>query len=213
MSSSKEYWNKKLIDYAKEDWSAKPSIFAEFAVQYFPEIGKILELASGVGQDGRFFAGKGYGVTQTDFSETSLEYLELLKGLPNIKNQPLDMSKDFPFEKGSFDVVYCHLGIHYFDKRTTEKIFSEINRVLKGGGVIALLVNSNEDPEIKESDKIEDGLYRFKDIQKRYFSIEDIHDYAKSFEILIADNQGTTYKDTAMGVSNLIRFIGRKSLT
>lgn len=209
MKDTKAYWNKKLVNYSEEDWSNKPSIFAEFSINHFPKDGMILELASGLGQDGRYFAEEGYRVVQTDFSDTALESLHS-KRINGIEIQPLDMSKPLEFESEIFDVVYCHLGVHYFTKDLTTQLFQEIHRVLKPKGILALLTNSSDDPEIDENKKIEHGLYQFNDLEKRYFSTEDMKEFAKDFNPIILDNKGTTYKDTAMGVFNLIRFIGQK---
>ena len=41
--------------------------------------------------------------------------------------------EDLPFEDSSFDVVLCHQGLQYLTHR--EKVFSEIARVLKPGGL------------------------------------------------------------------------------
>jgi ubiquinone/menaquinone biosynthesis C-methylase UbiE len=216
--NSKSYWNSKLQKYADADWSNKPSLFAEDVAKYFPDNSKILELAGGVGQDGRFFVSKGFGVVQTDLSEEGVNLMsskveELVKDRVEITQ--LDMDNPLPFENESFDVVYCHLGIHYFTELKTQEIFAEIYRILKPNGVIALLTNSTDDPEFKNpenSEKIEEDYYLFDGIKKRYFSVESMKKFAKDFEIVLLDNQGTTYKDRAIGVNNLIRFVGRKPL-
>jgi SAM-dependent methyltransferase len=134
---SKQYWDNKLNDYAKEDWALKPSIFAELAKDYFPKEGKILELTAGYGQDGRYFSELGYDVVQTDFSDTGVRYLEENKN-ENIEVKKVDLKEPLDFEDERLDVVYCHLGIHYFTLKQTTEIVEEIKRVLKPNGVVAL---------------------------------------------------------------------------
>ena len=41
-------------------------------------------------------------------------------------------------------------------------------------------------------------------------SVETAKNFAHDFTVLLADNNGETYKDAAVGVHNLIRFIGKK---
>lgn len=49
-----------------------------------------------------------------------------------------------------------------------------------------------------------------KSINKRYFSTESLKEYVRGFEAILVDDAGETYKDRAVGTSNLVRFIGRK---
>lgn len=59
----------------------------------------------------------------------------------------LDVSKPLPFEENTFDVIYAHLSLHYFSKEQTNAILSEIQRVIKRGGIFATLLNTKMDPE------------------------------------------------------------------
>jgi SAM-dependent methyltransferase len=213
MAPTKEFWEKQHDKYAQTDWVTKPSLFAQWAIQYFPKEGNLLELGAGHGFDSIFFAGKGYRVISTDFSENALAYIK--KNLPakdknNIVIEHLDLTKDLRYKDSSFDIVYSHLSIHYFSDRVTKDLFNEIYRVLKPGGIVAILTNSTSDPEYKIGSKIEKDYLEIDGIYKRYFSVDSMRKYAHKFETLVCDNGGTTYKDEAIGVSNLIRFVGRK---
>lgn len=215
MNPKEKWWNKKHDKYASEDWIDKPTIFAQFAIKYFPKKGSLLELGAGHGQDGRFFAENGYDVTSSDFSENANNY-NSNKISSEFKNKinvvRLDISKKLPFGSNIFDIVYAHLSIHYFDDKTTDFVFSEIYRVLKDKGIIALLVNSIEDPEYGTGVKLDTDFYELSpgDV-KHFFSLEYMELKSKKFDRLILDNKGTTYKDNVKGVFNLIRFIGTKS--
>lgn len=212
-NKNKEFWDKKLKKYSVEDWANKPSIFAEWAIQYFSKNGKILELGAGIGQDSIFFAKNGYEVVATDFSETGLESIK--NKISNALQEKIfasrfDLTEKFPFEEKMFDIVYAHLSLHLFDKNTTEQIFLEIHRVLKAGGVFAILVNSVNDPEYNIEKEIESGLIDNNGFLKRFFSKESLKYFIGNFEIIVLDDKGETYKDNEKGVYNLIRFIGRK---
>lgn len=47
-------------------------------------------------------------------------------------------------------------------------------------------------------------------LHKRYFSTETARALTARFHVELLDDQGETYKDRAIGVHRLARFIGRK---
>ncbi len=208
---SEEYWNKKH----KEGWAnkadLKSSLFAEYAVKYFPKSGKILELGTGKGGDAKFFGSLGYEVVATDYSK---EALEIAKGhISGVELIYLDTSTGLPFPDGSFDVVYSHMALHYFDEKTTRRIFEDIQRVLKPNGIFATITNTTDDPEAKDSvfTELEPDFYRNNEmgIVKRYFSVSSMKEFTRGlFEPILLDNKGeAVYKTT---LKSLVRFIGKK---
>jgi ubiquinone/menaquinone biosynthesis C-methylase UbiE len=88
-------------------------------------------------------------VVGIDFSEEALkiarEKVESL-GIENITFLNRDISHKFDFEDEYFDVVYANLSLHYFTDKTLNKIFQEIRRVLKQGGIFVACCKSTEDP-------------------------------------------------------------------
>lgn len=207
---TKAYWSNKHLKYSKEDWIDKPSIFSQFAIKFFPETGRILDLGAGQGQDTRFFAEKGFSVVSTDFSVGALEIAKSKTDLKlDISYEIADLEEKLPYEDNSFDIVYSHMAIHYFDNLTTQKIINEILRVLKVGGILALLLNAKTDPEINRSKLISEDLYETPSgLIKRFFDIDSLSKFiANKFEIVIFDTKGETYKDE---IKSLIRFIGKK---
>ncbi len=209
-----EIWADLHKSYKEQGWIDKPSIFAEQAIKYFPKEGKVLELGAGQAQDSCFFAAQGYEVTATDI-ETSA--LEMAKRRANAKSVSLDFKKvdlreALPFDSQSFDVVYAHLSLHYFDKETTIRLFGEIARVLKNGGTFAFFVNSVKDPEYKTGKELEPDYFQIDKTAKRYFSENTVRNFTQWFDVNLLDEFGETYKDTAKGVHNLVRFIGKKPM-
>jgi SAM-dependent methyltransferase len=208
-------WKELHANYRHQDWLEKPSLFAETAVQYFPEKGKILELGAGHGQDSLFFAEQGYEVVGSDLEIASLEaslskYSSELK--EKISVQKIDLKEILPFENDSFDVVYAHLSLHYFDQKTTQGIVKEIERILKPGGIFSFLTNSVSDPEYKTGEMLEEDFFQIGKVTKRYFNIESVRRLTQNFQISLIDDLGQTYKDRAKGIHHLIRFIGSKPL-
>lgn len=207
-----QHWQNLQNRYSGKDWSQKPSLFAQAAIEYFPKEGVLLELGAGVGQDSLFFALHSYDVTATDVvTEKLIARKAEFEVAGNITLQQVDLRKSLPFTDESYDIVYAHLSLHYFDKHTTEKLFSEIYRVLKNDGILAFFTNSTSDPDYGEGEKIEEDFFEFSGVRKRYLTPETAKGFARNFAPIIADNQGETYKDSAIGVHSLIRFIGRKT--
>lgn len=200
------FWTKLHNSYSQTNWIAKSSLFAETTKDYLPAEGKLLELGAGLGQDSAYFNGLGYSITATDLNTDHLK--ELADG--NFTVEQVDLRNHLPFSDKSFDIVYAHLSLHYFEKRITTQIFDEIYRVLKPEGIFAFFTNSTQDPEYNTGTKIEPDFFEINGISKRYLSIDAAKEFAHKFEPLLLDNKGETYKDSAKGVHNLIRFIGKK---
>lgn len=204
--SEQNFWDHQHDRYATSTWIDKPTLFAQWVVSYFPDTGSILELGAGQAQDSRYFAQQGYNVTATDLSAHALE-LAKHKSADSITFQQVDLSQPLPFANESFDVVYAHLSLHYFDSTTTAKLFAEIKRVLRPGGVLAALMNATTDPEMSQGTQIEPDFRRIGDIKKRYFSPGSARGFARDFSITLADAHGTTYKDK---IDSLIRLVAVK---
>jgi ubiquinone/menaquinone biosynthesis C-methylase UbiE len=207
---SKEFWSLQHIKYKETDWIGKPSIFSQRAIKYFPKDGKLLDIGCGQGQDSRYFAENGYNVTALDFSEVGIKIAKEKSNYPNLEYKISDISATLPFDDSSFDIIYSHLAIHYFSKDKTESIFKEIKRVLKSEGILAILVNSINDPEYETGEKIEDDYFQIGNVTKRYFSKETLGSFTNGFQVLLLDEEGETYKDRAISTENLVQYVGRK---
>lgn len=211
---SDKFWKGLSDRYAMEDWAKKPSIFAQEIRHHFPDYSEMLELGCGQGQDGLWFAELNkIGVLAIDFEQSAIKNARLEqinRGIESIAFEQLDLTQPFRYEDDTFDIVYSHLALHYFDSTTTKEIFAEIHRVLKTDGILAFLVNSIHDPEYKTGIKIEDDYFETEGTKKRYFTTESAQSFANNFEVILCDENGETYKDKAKGVHNLVRYVGRK---
>lgn len=213
MTNQKDKFDQLTTFYQTQDWINKPNIFAQEILEYVPNEGKLLCLGDGQGQDSRFFATKGYNVVATDLADKALVINRLKSaeaGLTNISIEKLDLLNPFPYGDSSFDIVYAHLSLHYFDLETTKKIFAEIYRVLKKDGYFCTFNNSISDPEYTNGKTIEQDYIDIEGVKKRFFSVDSIKDLLGCFQTVLLDNKGETYKDSAKGVHNLIRYIGKK---
>jgi len=203
--NEKKIWSKIHDSYSAQDWIHKPSLFAQSVSQYFPRTGSLLEIGGGLGQDSKYFKELGYDVLLTDISEEAISKSAM------VKTQVVDVSKPLPFDDESFDIVYAHLSLHYFDKETTNKVFTEIRRVLKKGGVLAALFNSHSDPEYGTGEKIEEDYFNINSLPKRFFDVKSVLEFGERFTVVLVDDKGESYKDNVKGIKNLIRFVGKKS--
>ncbi len=211
-SGMSNVWQDIPQNYNKQDWIDRPSVFAEQALPYFPKGGKVLELGAGQAQDGCYFAEQGFSVISTDLEDSALELAKQKvadKGV-SVEVQKVDLREELTFDNESFDVVYAHLSLHYFDHETTTRLIGEVRRVLKPGGVLAFLVNSVNDPEYKQGEEIEPDYFQIGKTAKRYFSEATARKYTRWFDVNLLDELGETYKDAAKGVRNLVRFVGTK---
>lgn len=205
----KKYWSEKHKKYLGQSWIEKPTLFSQFAIKYFPEAGKLLDIGTGQGQDARFFSKLGYEVTATDISEEAIS-LAKEKDTSGTKYIYHDLNQNLPFENETFDIVYSHLTIQFFDNKTTSNIFSEIKRVLKNGGVLAIIVNTKDDPQVLVSKLLGEDLYEAPDgLVKRFYDEKSLSSFVSDkFEQILLDSKGETYKDET---KTLIRYIGKKS--
>lgn len=198
-----DYWKQLHQKYSQSGYGDKPSIFALEFVKILQQrnitSGKILELGAGLGQDGKYFKELGFDVVKTDLK-------------PSESVQLLDITQ-FPwsFVDDTFDIIYAHLSLHYFDDDTMQQIFQEIKRVLKKNGYLGFFVNSKSDPQYHQTEEIADGLMIINGQQKRFFDLALVRRFTDQFSEIVCDNNGETYKDSAIGVHNLIRFIGQNN--
>lgn len=208
------YWAKKTPKYLSEDWSTRPSPFAKLVADYLALDQTLLELGTGAGQDGLWLAGRVKKVVMTDGQDLAFEEIRRrakAQNTGNIDLQVVDITQDFAFEDGSFDVVYAQLVLHYFDDETMHKIIGEIQRVLKPGGLLACMVNSTKDPEYDPKQMNENGLIMVDGLIKRYFDEASFQPFVQDFETILLDSKGKTPKDDAVSNSGMVRFIGRKT--
>lgn len=184
----KELWTTKLGEYENTEWSNWPSLFAVWAEEnYFPRKSHILELGAGLGQDSRYFARKGHTVVSTDFSAYGVAWCQKRihpSTAHDITVQTLDLTQTFPFDKATFDVVFAHLALHFFDTYTTRQIFREIHRVLGNRGILAALFNSTDDPEYATAEQLTGGVVKVESgMIKRFLTPGAVEDFAHRFEL------------------------------
>jgi ubiquinone/menaquinone biosynthesis C-methylase UbiE len=103
----------------------------------------VLEIGSGTGMHTEILLMGGANVTATDISEHSLEILRMrFRKFSNLRTKVADM-ESLPFGERSFDIVVSAGSLSYGD---SEKVLSEIYRVLKPNGVFLCVDTLNHNP-------------------------------------------------------------------
>ena len=126
---------------------------------------KVLEVACGTGISTRHLANtlpEGTQILATDLNQAMLDHAAKVNGnLPNVTYTQAD-ALDLSFDDASFDAVVCQFGIMFFPDKA--KGMSEMTRVLKPGGILALNVWDSFEKNLAV--KIVDGVI------KRFFEVD-----------------------------------------
>lgn len=196
----------------KDEWRSKadrsPNPFARRAWEFLEgtPAGTLLDVGCGDGRDSLFFAERGLRVTAVDFSESGLAVLR--EADPRIQAVLQDIRKlDFP--DASFDAVYAHLSLHYFDDAVTEAIFRNIHRMLRGGGLFFVKCKSLADPLFGKGEKVGENMYRT-DHVRHFFSPEYLREKLRDFAVVDLQETTASYDGTT---SAFIEAVARREVT
>lgn len=202
-------WNEKHAKGEHAAHRAEEMPFARQAAGFFPATASILEIGCGVGADAAFFSTRGYDVLATDISEVVIaQDKEIYAGLP-IRFEQLDITSELRFKEASFDVIYSHLALHYYDHATTRLVFEKLHRLLVRGGVLAFACKSVHDSRYGKGDEVEPGLFVAKGGHARhFFSIEYVRQLlGDDYDIAVLEEGEESYSD---GVSGFVYCIAMK---
>lgn len=184
----KTYWAEKWASM-----SDRPvNDFAKRTVEFLKDKGckNLLDLGCGDGRDSVFFSENGFDVTAVDYLDGGLKILQSIS--PKVKCEKVDV-RSLDFSDNSFDVVYAHLSLHYFDDETTRKIVKSLSQMLRDGGYLFIKCKSVEDSIYGKGEKLGEDLYMFGH-QRHFFS----EDYMRSvlgrdFEVLDIGSTSAEY--------------------
>jgi SAM-dependent methyltransferase len=174
---TKKNWQTK---WAKNNWPA--SRFARRVYLFLKnrKVKTILDLGCGGGRDSIFFTKKRFDVTALDVFVDDMQQERLQRF--SIKFLKKDI-RDIKFKADSFDVIYAHLSLHYFNAKTTNKIFNNLYNILKPGGYIFVKCKSTADPCFGRGKKIEENYYKFVH-ERHFFTKEYMAGKLKKFKII-----------------------------
>lgn len=125
---------------------------------WFPTLNgmKVLGLACGGGQQCPVFQAHGAIVTVTDLSEGQLaneRFVAEREGY-EINIVKTDLSKEFPFEDDSFDLIFNPISNCYVEN--IQPVWNECSRVIRKGGILLMAFVKEEffmfDPDFQKED-------------------------------------------------------------
>lgn len=96
----------------------------------------LLDLCCGGGQATRYLLARSPQVIGLDASPVALERAK--KAVPQAQYVQ-GLAEALPFEAGQFDLVHTSVALHEMTEPQRQKIFAEVYRVLKPGGIFALM--------------------------------------------------------------------------
>lgn len=99
---------------------------------------RILDVATGTGEQALAFARKGYDVVGIDLSEDMLRVAKRKKRVGNAKFELADATS-LPFEDGSFEVTCISFALHDMPSTIREKALKEMVRVTKPKGMVLIV--------------------------------------------------------------------------
>ena len=97
---------------------------------------KVLDLCCGSGQATRFLVQYSQAVTGLDVSPVSLERAR--GNVPQAQYVEA-LAEEMPFGNNQFDLVHTSVAMHEMKPKQLQQIFQEVYRVLKPGGVFAMV--------------------------------------------------------------------------
>ena len=103
-----------------------------------PPGGRLLDVATGTGQQAFAFAEKAREVVGIDLSEAMLRVARRKNRFPNVSFQQADAA-ELPFEKDSFDASCVSFALHEMPSSVRERVVREMARVTKPGGSITVV--------------------------------------------------------------------------
>lgn len=181
--------------YWENKWKDRKQPVNSFARRSFKLIKNkkfktLLEVGCGMGQDSLYFASKGFKVTALDFSASGIKKLKTQEN-KDVKYFLKDL-RSASFKNNSFDVIYAHLSLHYFNDFETTKIFKKLHKALKPGGYIFIKCKSVDDSLYGKGQKMGKDMYK-KGHVRHFFSKEYMKEQLKDFKIIKIRKTSSVY--------------------
>lgn len=189
MTNDGKYYFLEDIDYLA---TSKGSIWGEGdqetleILKSYDFSGKWLNLSAGDGRYNGLILASASRVVATDYDMRALE--KLVNETPGelrgkLKTRKLDLNEKFPFDDASFDGVFNTGTIHLFPVEMVERIFGEVDRVLKRGGRFVIDFACEIKRETKDGDLINDGRKQYAMDEVRSLFEHCFPDYDLLFEV------------------------------
>lgn len=132
--------------------------------------GESLDIGCGLGSDMVRYAELGWEPTGMDLSTRAVEHVKRLGFPAHVAN----MWELLPFSDQRFDLVTGRCSLHFLPPSETRRLFAEIRRILKPGGKLLFIVNSEEHRlqrlqyDYEGAERLEGNYWEIPTIGRRY---------------------------------------------
>jgi ubiquinone/menaquinone biosynthesis C-methylase UbiE len=188
LNQQSQHWEKNFSN-KPEMFGLTPSLSAKKALKLFKKkkINKIVEIGAGLGRDTIFFAKNLIHITALDYSSTGIKAINQKTNKENLSNyistKLFDVRENLPFEDNSIEACYSHML--YCMALTTDdlqKLNSEIQRILKPGGINIYTVRHINDGDFQRGIHRGEDLYENDGFIVHYFSEEKVNSLLNGFK-------------------------------
>lgn len=182
---TRTYWENKF----QKPRNTSPETFAYDVVDFLKgkPVTNILDLGSGFGFDSELFLEHKYDVTALDVAQSTLDSLHDRQ--PSIETICSDL-KHLTLPAASFDSIYAHLSLHYFNDEDTDKIFTSISNILRPGGYLFVKCKSVKDKLYGQGERIGPDMFKGNHI-RHFFSEEYMRKKIDQSRLNVLDIQET----------------------
>ena len=188
LNQQSQHWEKNFSN-KPEMFGLTPSLSAKKALELFQKkkIDKIVEIGAGLGRDTIFFAKNSIHTVALDYSPSGIKVIKQKIKKENLSNyistKLFDVREKLPFEDNSIEACYSHML--YCMALTTDdlqKLNSEIQRILKPGGINIYTVRHTNDGDFQRGIHRGEDLYENDGFIVHYFSEEKVNSLLNGFK-------------------------------
>jgi SAM-dependent methyltransferase len=160
-------------------YGSAPSAPAVYAVHVFKAAGaeRVLELAAGQGRDALYFAGQGFRVLATDFSEVAVDQIRIAARADGLAERvsPIvhDLREPLPLGDDAVDAVFAHMALCMaLSTKQIHTIVNGVRRVLGPGGTFVYTVRHTGDAHYGAGNPYGDEIFEHAGFAVHFFSRE-----------------------------------------
>ena len=193
LNQQSNYWESNFSSKPKM-FGLDPSVAAINALKKFKDenIDEIIELGAGLGRDTIFFAQNSIQVHALDYSPSGIKVIKEKAKKYNLDHlitaEIFDIRDSFKINNKFFDACYSHM-LYCMALSTSDlsQINSEINRVLKQGGLNVYTVRNDIDGDYKNGIHRGEDMYEANGFIVHFFTKEKINSLLNGFDNLILE--------------------------
>jgi SAM-dependent methyltransferase len=190
LDAQSEHWERTLAEHP-DMYGVEPSWPARKAADIFIREGitKVLELGGGQGRDTIFFARSGLQVHVLEYTEVGVKAISKKAQEVDLAGRIVamrhDVRKPLPFGDKSFDACYSHmLFCMALATPELERLFSEVRRVLKPGGLNIYTVRHIRDPHYGTGIHRGENMYEVGGFIVHFFSKQKVETLARGYHLV-----------------------------